>query len=129
MLNLKSIHHVAIICSDYQASKYFYTEVLGLKIVKETYRANRSSYKLDLLVNDKYQIELFSFPNPPKRITNPEASGLRHLSFEVDDLNKAFDELNRLKIVTESIRLDELTGKNFVFFSDPDGLPIELYES
>ena len=128
MLNLKSIHHVAIICSDYQASKYFYTEVLGLKIVKETYRANRSSYKLDLLVNDKYQIELFSFPNPPKRITNPEASGLRHLSFEVDDLNKAFDELNRLKIVTESIRLDELTGKNFVFFSDPDGLPIELYE-
>jgi glyoxylase I family protein len=129
MLNLKSIHHVAIICSDYQASKYFYTEVLGLKIVKETYRANRSSYKLDLLVNDKYQIELFSFPNPPKRITNPEASGLRHLSFEVDDLNKAFDELNRLKIVTESIRLDELTGKNFVFFYDPDGLPIELYES
>lgn len=129
MLNLKSIHHVAIICSDYQASKYFYTEVLGLKIVKETYRANRSSYKLDLLVNDKYQIELFSFPNPPKRITNPEASGLRHLSFEVDDLNKAFDELNRLKIVTESIRLDELTGKNFVFFIDPDGLPIELYES
>lgn len=129
MLNLKSIHHVAIICSDYQASKYFYTEVLGLKIVKETYRANRSSYKLDLLVNDKYQIELFSFPNPPKRITNPEASGLRHLSFEVDDLNKAFDELNRLKIVTESIRLDELTGKNFVFFFDPDGLPIELYES
>ena len=129
MLNLKSIHHVAIICSDYQASKYFYTEVLGLKIAKETYRANRSSYKLDLLVNDKYQIELFSFPNPPKRITNPEASGLRHLSFEVDDLNKAFDELNRLKIVTESIRLDELTGKNFVFFYDPDGLPIELYES
>ena len=104
MLNLKSIHHVAIICSDYQASKYFYTEVLGLKIVKETYRANRSSYKLDLLVNDKYQIELFSFPNPPKRITNPEASGLRHLSFEVDDLN-ILDKVSplygsRLKIST-----------------------------
>jgi glyoxylase I family protein len=129
MLNLKSIHHVAIICSDYQASKYFYTEVLGLKILKETYRANRNSYKLDLSVNDKYQIELFSFPDPPKRITDPEASGLRHLAFEVDDLYKALEELNRLNIVTESIRLDELTGKNFVFFSDPDGLPIELYES
>lgn len=129
MLNLKSIHHVAIICSDYQASKYFYTKVLGLKILKETYRANRNSYKLDLSVNDKYQIELFSFPDPPKRITDPEASGLRHLSFEVDDLYKALEELNRLNIVTESLRLDELTGKNFVFFSDPDGLPIELYES
>jgi glyoxylase I family protein len=103
--------------------------VLGLKILKETYRANRNSYKLDLSVNDKYQIELFSFPDPPKRITDPEASGLRHLSFEVDDLYKALEELNRLNIVTESIRLDELTGKNFVFFSDPDGLPIELYES
>jgi glyoxylase I family protein len=129
MLYLKSIHHVAIICSDYQASKYFYTEVLGLKILKETYRANRNSYKLDLSVNDKYQIELFSFPDPPKRITDPEASGLRHLSFEVDDIYKALEELNRLNIVTESIRLDEFTGKNFLFFSDPDGLPIELYES
>jgi glyoxylase I family protein len=129
MLYLKSIHHVAIICSDYQASKYFYTKVLGLKILKETYRANRNSYKLDLSVNDKYQIELFSFPDPPKRITDPEASGLRHLAFEVDDLYKALEELNRLNIVTESIRLDEFTGKNFVFFSDPDGLPIELYES
>lgn len=129
MLKLNSIHHVAIICSDYQVSKTFYTEVLGLKILKETYRANRSSYKLDLLVNGKYQIELFSFPGPPDRVTEPEARGLRHLSFEVDDLKEALSELNRLNVNTEPIRLDEYTGKKFLFFSDPDGLPIELYES
>jgi len=129
MLKLNSIHHVAIICSDYQVSKNFYTEVLGLKILKETFRANRGSYKLDLLVNGKYQIELFSFPVPPERLTAPEARGLRHLSFEVDDLNQALSELNRLNVNTESIRLDEGTGKKFLFFSDPDGLPIELYES
>jgi glyoxylase I family protein len=128
MLKLNSIHHVAIICSDYQVSKIFYTEVLGLKILKETYRANRSSYKLDLLVNGKYQIELFSFPDPPERVTAPEAKGLRHLSFEVDNLTEALHELNSMKVITESIRLDELTGKKFLFFSDPDGLPIELYE-
>jgi len=128
MLKLNSIHHVAIICSDYQVSKAFYTEVLGLKILKETYRANRSSYKLDLLVNGKYQIELFSFPDPPERVTAPEARGLRHLSFEVDDLKEALSELNRLNVDTEPIRLDENTGKMFLFFSDPDGLPIELYE-
>jgi glyoxylase I family protein len=129
MLKLNSIHHVAIICSDYQVSKNFYTKVLGLKILNETFRANRGSYKLDLLVNGKYQIELFSFPDPPGRITAPEARGLRHLSFEVDDLNEALSELNRLNVSTESIRLDEGTGKKFLFFSDPDGLPIELYES
>jgi len=129
MLKLNSIHHVAIICSDYQVSKNFYTEVLGLKVLKETYRANRNSYKLDLLVSGKYQIELFSFPYPPERVTAPEARGLRHLSFEVDDLNEAQSELNRRKVNTESIRLDECTGKKFFFFSDPDGLPIELYES
>ncbi len=128
MLKLNSIHHVAIICSNYQVSKIFYTEVLGLKILKETYRANRSSYKLDLLVNGKYQIELFSFPDPPERVTAPEAKGLRHLSFEVDNLTEALHELNSMKVITESIRLDELTGKKFLFFSDPDGLPIELYE-
>lgn len=129
MLKINSIHHVAIICSDYQVSKYFYTEVLGLKILKETYRKNRKSYKLDLIVNDKYQIELFSFPDPPLRVSEPEARGLRHISFEVNDLNEALNELNRSKVITESIRLDESTGKKFVFFTDPDGLPIELYES
>lgn len=129
MLKLNSIHHVAIICSDYQVSKKFYTQVLGLKILKETYRAKRSSYKLDLLVNGKYQIELFSFPDPPERVTAPEATGLRHLSFEVDNLTEALHELNRMKVSAESIRLDEYTGKKFLFFADPDGLPIELYES
>ena len=129
MLKLKTIHHLAIICSDYQLSKHFYTEILGLKILNEAYRANRNSYKLDLSVNGKYQIELFSFPDPPERLTGPEARGLRHIAFEVDDLTESLNELNRKGVITEKIRTDEFTGKKFVFFSDPDGLPIELYES
>ena len=129
MLKLKTIHHLAIICSDYQLSKHFYTEILGLKIINEAYRANRNSYKLDLSVNGKYQIELFSFPDPPERLTGPEARGLRHIAFEVDDLTESLNELNRKGVITEKIRTDEFTGKKFVFFSDPDGLPIELYES
>jgi glyoxylase I family protein len=128
MLKLNSIHHLAIICSNYAVSKHFYTEVLGLKILKEVYRDDRSSYKLDLLVNGKYQIELFSFPNPPVRVSGPEARGLRHIAFEVDDLPEAIKDLNKMGIITENLRLDECTGKWFVFFSDPDGLPIELYE-
>lgn len=86
MLNIKKIHHVAIIVSDYEKSKNFYTNILGFKILKETYRKERKSYKLDLKINEVYQIELFSFPNPPKRVNNPEARGLRHLAFEVDDI-------------------------------------------
>ncbi len=127
-LKLGKIHHIAIICSDYEVSKTFYTEVLNLEIVRETYRAERQSYKLDLKINDEYQIELFSFPNPPKRRSQPEACGLRHLAFEVIDIDEAISILNRRGVITESIRVDELTKKRFTFFADPDGLPLELYE-
>jgi len=129
MLKLNSIHHLAIICSDYELSKHFYTEILGLKILNEVYRSDRKSYKLDLSVNGRYQIELFSFPDPPERVSGPEARGLRHIAFEIDDLTQSVKELNRRGVITEEIRVDEFTGKKFVFFSDPDGLPIELYES
>lgn len=129
MLKLNSIHHLAIICSDYELSKHFYTKILGLKILNEVYRADRNSYKLDLSVNGRYQIELFSFPDPPERISGPEARGLRHIAFEIDDLTQSVNELHGKGVITEEIRIDEFTGKKFVFFSDPDGLPIELYES
>jgi glyoxylase I family protein len=122
------IHHVAIICSDYKRSKDFYVNVLGLKIKNEAYRAERKSYKLDLAVNDVYQIELFSFENPPERPSTPEATGLRHLAFEVDDLPVVIEQLNAKGVATEPVRTDEFTGKRFTFFSDPDGLPLELYE-
>jgi len=129
MLNLKRIHHVAIICSDYTRSKHFYTEILGLKVLQEIYRAKRNSFKLDLAVNGMYQIELFSFPEPPDRLSHPEGKGLRHIAFEVDNLSLSVAELNKNGIITEEIRIDEYSQKRFVFFSDPDGLPIELYES
>ena len=128
MLNLKRLHHVAIICSDYSVSKHFYTEILGLKVLQEVYRVERASFKLDLAVNGVYQIELFSFPDPPERLSHPEGKGLRHLAFEVDDLSVSVAELNKNGITTENIRVDEHSQKRFVFFSDPDGLPIELYE-
>jgi glyoxylase I family protein len=128
MLKLNQIHHVAIICSDYVVSKRFYTDVLGLQIVQEVYRAERESYKLDLMVGNQYQIELFSFPNPSARPSRPEAAGLRHLAFEVDDIDAAVTELNSHGVITEPIRTDEHTGKRFTFFADPDGLPLELYE-
>lgn len=127
-MKLNRIHHVAIICSDYVVSKRFYTEVLGLKIIQEVYRAERDSWKLDLAVGGQYQIELFSFPKPPKRTSRPEAAGLRHLAFEVDDIYAAIIQVNDHKVVTEPIRTDEYTGKRFTFFADPDGLPIEFYE-
>lgn len=127
-LVLKRVHHLAIICSDYTLSKYFYTEILGLKVLQEVYRAERDSYKLDLAVNGEYQIELFSFPEPPDRLSRPEATGLRHIAFEVNDLSSSVAELNKKGITTEDIRVDEFSGKRFVFFKDPDGLPIELYE-
>ena len=122
------IHHIAIICSDYQKSKDFYVNQLGFKIVAEVYREERKSYKLDLAVNDVYQIELFSFENPPARPSRPEAQGLRHLAFEVDDIEKEIERLNVFGILTEPIRVDEFTAKRFTFFTDPDGLPLELYE-
>ena len=129
MIKLNRIHHIAIICSDYAVSKSFYTNVLGLKIVREEYRKERDSYKLDLSINGEYQIELFSFPNPPARPSRPEAQGLRHLAFEVADLQASVEHLKKHGIITEEIRVDEHTGKHFVFFSDPDGLPLELYET
>jgi glyoxylase I family protein len=128
-LKLKKIHHIAIICSNYEVSKKFYTQILDLEIIKETYRAARKSYKLDIKVNDVYQIELFSFPNPPARPSRPEACGLRHVAFEVDDLMEAIEILTAKGIITEQVRTDELTGKRFTFFADPDDLPLELYEN
>ncbi len=127
-MKLKKIHHIAIICSDYEVSKRFYTEILGLEIIREVFRKERNSYKLDLALNGNYIIELFSFPNPPSRPSEPEATGLRHLAFEVDNLENSIEELNAKNIKTEPIRIDEFTGKRFSFFTDPDGLPLELYE-
>lgn len=126
-MNFNKIHHVAIICSNYEKSKEFYVEKLGLRVINETYREARDSYKLDLEIGNS-QIELFSFPNAPKRPSYPEAQGLRHLSFEVDDIEEAVNELNNKGIETEPIRIDECTGKKFTFFEDPDKLPLEIYE-
>ncbi|MBB3109796.1 glyoxylase I family protein [Paenibacillus phyllosphaerae] len=126
-MKLNHLHHVAIICSDYEVSKRFYVEILGLPIIQETYRAERDSYKLDLHIGQS-QIELFSFPNSPKRPSYPEARGLRHLAFEVDDMDETIQELTTHGINVEPVRVDETTGKRFTFFSDPDELPIELYE-
>lgn len=129
MLKLNCIHHIAIICADYATSKHFYTEILGLEIIREVYRAERNSYKLDLAVGGAYQIELFSFPDPAERPSRPEATGLRHLAFEVDDLYAAISELQQKGVEAEPVRTDEFTGKKFTFFADPDQLPIELYEA
>lgn len=128
MIHLKNIHHIAIICSDYEVSKKFYTETLGLEIIAEHYRSERQSYKLDLKLGNRYMIELFSFPDPPKRISRPEAAGLRHLAFAVSDLEKAIQHLKENGVDSEPIRVDEFTNKRFTFFSDPDGLPLEFYE-
>ena len=125
---LENIHHIAIISANYSVSKHFYTEVLGLEVIQEVYREDRDSYKLDLGLKGHYIIELFSFPDPPARITQPEAAGLRHLAFAVQDLEVAIAELQNKGVETEPIRIDDLTGKRFTFFSDPDGLPLELYE-
>jgi len=125
---INKVHHIAIICSDYQKSKKFYTEVLGLDIIREVYRENRQSYKLDLELNGTYIIELFSFPDPPQRVSRPEARGLRHLAFEVNDLEKVIAHLEKFKIEVEPIRIDEFTDKRFTFIADPDNLPIEFYE-
>lgn len=124
---LNAVHHIAIICSNYEVSKKFYTDVLGLTIIREVYRAERQSYKLDLAVNGQYCIELFSFPSPPARPSRPEACGLRHLAFAVTGLDEVVNKLQQ-QVSIEPIRTDEFTGKRFTFFADPDGLPIELYE-
>ena len=128
MFLLHSIHHIAIICSNYERSKKFYTEVLELKIIREVYREERKSYKLDLALNDQYIIELFSFPDPPTRPSSPESCGLRHLAFQVESVEEAKQKLEQKSVIVEPIRIDGYTQKKFTFFADPDGLPLEIYE-
>ncbi|WP_062062266.1 SMU1112c/YaeR family gloxylase I-like metalloprotein [Cellvibrio sp. OA-2007] len=125
---LQAVHHVALICVDYEKSKHFYVDVLGLQIIAEHYRAARASWKLDLALPDGTQLELFSFPNPPARPSQPEACGLRHLAFVVRDLDQYIAWLASHQINVEPVRIDEYTLKRFTFFQDPDGLPLELYE-
>jgi glyoxylase I family protein len=127
-MKIMKIHHVAVICSDYVKSKDFYVRILGLTPLQEVYREERESYKLDLEVNGQYQIELFSFPHPPERPSYPEATGLRHLAFAVEDIEQAVQHIASHGVEVEAIRVDSLTGMKFTFFADPDGLPIELYE-
>lgn len=128
MLSLNSIHHIAIICSNYERSKAFYTEVLGLTVIREVYRKERQSYKLDLALNGQYVIELFSFPHPPQRLSRPEGTGLRHLAFAVSDIEETVQRLAAYNVIAEPVRIDEYTGKKFTFIADPDQLPIEFYE-
>ncbi|RPD50690.1 VOC family protein [Paracnuella aquatica] len=127
-MQISAVHHIAIICSDYERSKAFYTNILGLEIIREVYRAERNSYKLDLALNGQYIIELFSFPNPAPRPSYPEACGLRHLCFAVQNIAETITYLQAKGITPESFRIDEYTGKQFTFIQDPDGLPIEFYE-
>lgn len=129
MANITGLHHIAVICSDYEKSRHFYTEVLGFRIIQETHRVERRSFKLDLLMPGGVQLELFSFPDAPPRPSYPEALGLRHLALSVANLEEEAFRLIGLGVETEPIRMDELTGKKYTFFPDPDGLPIELYES
>ena len=128
MIRVNKVHHIAIICSDYERSLEFYKSVLGFTVLAENYREDSKSYKTDLALGNEYVIELFSFPSPPARPTNPEAAGLRHLAFEVDDILAEAKELERLGIEHEPIRIDKTTNRRFMFFPDPDGLPLELYE-
>lgn len=123
------IHHIAIICSDYQVSKKFYAEILGLQILREVYRSERDSYKLDLGIGDQYVIELFSFPNPPARPSRPESCGLRHLAFSVENIEEKRNELTGKGLICEDIRIDEFTDRKFFFTQDPDDLPLEFYEA
>lgn len=129
MLPITRIHHVAVIASDYSRSRHFYVETLGLTVVAEHFRQERNSWKLDLAAPDGTQIELFSFPSPPPRPSRPEACGLRHLAFAVSDLDAGVRHLEAQGVAVEPIRIDPYTGKRFTFFADPDGLPLELYES
>jgi glyoxylase I family protein len=128
MININRVHHIAIIASDYSKSKQFYIDVLGLTVIQEIYREERQSYKLDLALNGEYIIELFSFPNPPKRPSRPEAAGLRHLAFEVDDIQETRKHIIEKGCDAEQIRIDEFTNKKFFFMADPDDSPIEFYE-
>ena len=127
-MNIKAIHHIAILTDDYQRSKEFYTVVLGFEVIAETYRAERQSYKLDLAINGQYQVELFSFPEYKERASFPEQKGLRHLAFSVENIEQAVGELIEKGVEVQGIRTDELTNKKFCFFYDPNGQPLELYE-
>lgn len=127
-MNIKAIHHIAILTDDYESSKAFYINVLGFKVLKETYRADRKSYKLDLGINNRYQIELFSFPEFKERASFPEQKGLRHLAFAVENIEQSVAELVANGVAVQGIRMDELTDKRFCFFNDPNGQPLELYE-
>jgi len=129
MIKLNKVHHIAIICSNYQQSLQFYTGVLGFTLEKEVYRQPRQSFKADLSLNGQYTLELFSFPEPPARVSRPEAAGLRHLAFEVDQMEEAISWLKHCNIAIEPVRIDEHTQKHFTFIADPDGLPIEFYEA
>ena len=128
-MKIKRIHHIAILTDDYHKSKLFYTEVLGFEIILETYREARQSYKLDLAINGQYQIELFSFPEYKERNSFPESKGLRHLAFEVEDVDASVIELRSKGVDVQDVRVDEITGKRFAFFYDPNGQPLEVYES
>ena len=128
MLQLNKVHHIALICSDYQKSLEFYTRVVGCQVIAEHWREEQQSYLTKLSLNGEYVIELFSYPSPPQRPSYPEAAGLRHLAFEVDDIEKQVAELDRLGVAHEAIRTDMTTGKHFVFFNDPDDQPLEMYE-
>lgn len=127
-MKIKGIHHIAIIVSDYSRSKAFYTGLLGLEVLNEVYRRDRDSFKLDLAIYNHYVIELFSFPAHVPRPSYPEAIGLRHLAFSVDHIEQWIEKLQSNNVVVEPLRIDELSGKKFTFFQDPDGLPLELYE-
>jgi len=127
-MEIKGIHHIAIIAGDYEASKHFYTEILGFTIIKETYRADRKSYKLDLAINGLYHVELFSFPDYRERASYPESKGLRHLAFAVENVEVAASELRASGVEVQGVRIDEITNKQFCFFYDPNGQPLELYE-
>ena len=127
-MNLLRVHHIAIICSNYTVSKEFYVDKLGLKIIAENFRKERNSYKLDLLVGNNYQIELFSFIDPPVRVNNPESAGMRHLCFAVEDIGKSIYDLKQKGIICEPVKIDPYTQKKYTFFRDPDDLPLELYE-
>ncbi len=128
MLQLNKVHHIALICSDYEKSLEFYTRVVGCQVIAEHWREEQQSYLTKLSLNGEYVIELFSYPSPPQRPSFPEAAGLRHLAFEVDDIEKQVAELDRLGVAHEAIRTDMTTGKHFVFFNDPDDQPLEMYE-
>ncbi len=129
MLGLQQVHHIAIIATNYAQSKSFYCDILGFTLTSEVYREARDSWKGDLALNGQYVIELFSFPFPPPRPSRPEACGLRHLAFSVVDVDQAVAHLESHQVACEAVRVDPLTGKRFTFFTDPDGLPLELYEA